>query len=480
VATISGTPTAAGTYNYTVTTTGGCPPATTTGTITVNPQNTIAAGTNQTVCINTAITTINLATTGATGATFSGLPAGITGSWAGNVATISGTPTAAGTYNYTVTTTGGCPPATTTGTITVNPQNTIAAGTNQTVCINTAITTINLATTGATGATFSGLPAGVTGSWAGNVATISGTPTAAGTFNYTVTTTGGCPPATTTGTITVNPQNTIAAGTNQTVCINTAITTINLATTGATGATFSGLPAGVTGTWAGNVATISGTPTAAGTFNYTVTTTGGCPPATTTGTITVNPQNTIAAGTNQTVCINTAITTINLATTGATGATFSGLPAGVTGTWAGNVATISGTPTAAGTFNYTVTTTGGCPPATTTGTITVNPQNTIAAGTNQTVCINTAITTINLATTGATGATFSGLPTGAYGVHGQVMWLLLVAPLRQLEHLTILLLQQADVHQRLQQELLQLIHKIQLQQVLTKRFVSTQQLLRLI
>ncbi|RBA27302.1 hypothetical protein, partial [Flavobacterium tibetense] len=60
----------------------------------------------------------------------------------------------------------------------------------------TAITTINLATTGATGATFSGLPAGVTGSWAGNVATISGTPTAAGTFNYTVTTTGGCPPAT--------------------------------------------------------------------------------------------------------------------------------------------------------------------------------------------------------------------------------------------------------------------------------------------
>jgi hypothetical protein len=69
---------------------------------------------------------------------------------------------------------------------------------SQTVCINTAITTINLATTGATGATFAGLPAGVTGSWASNVATfISGTPTASGTFNYTVTTTGGCPPATT-------------------------------------------------------------------------------------------------------------------------------------------------------------------------------------------------------------------------------------------------------------------------------------------
>ena len=340
----------------------------------VNPMNTIAAGLNRTVCLNSAMTNISLATTGATGATFAGLPAGVTGVWAGNVATISGTPTAAGTFNYTVTTTGGCPPATATGTITVNPINTIAPGTNQTVCINTAIVTITMATTGATGATFAGLPAGVSGSWAGNVATISGTPTASGTFNYTVTTTGGCPPATTTGTITVTPLNTIAPGTNQTVCINSAITNITMATTGATGATFAGLPAGVTGSWAGNVATISGTPTVSGTFNYTVTTTGGCPPATTNGTITVNPINTIDAGTNQSVCMNSAITTISLATTGATGATFSGLPAGVSGSWAGNVATISGTPTVSGVFNYTVTTTGGCPPATTNGTITVNPE----------------------------------------------------------------------------------------------------------
>ncbi len=415
VATISGTPTTAGTFNYTVTTTGGCPPATTTGTITVNPINTIAAGTSQTVCQNSPITTISLATVGATGATFTGLPAGVTGSWAGNVATISGTPSASGTFTYTITTTGGCPPATTTGTITVNPLNTIAPGTSQTLCINSPITSITLNTTGATGATFSGLPAGVTGSWAGNLATISGTPTAAGTFNYTVTTTGGCPPATATGTITVTPLNTIAAGTNQTVCLNSAITNISLATTGATGATFTGLPTGVTGAWAGNLATISGTPTVSGTFNYTVTTTGGCPPATTTGTITVNPINTIAAGTNQTVCLTSAIANITLATTGATGATFAGLPAGVTGSWAGNVVTISGTPSAAGTFNYTVTTTGGCPPATTTGTITVTPLNTIAAGTNQTICINTAISTITLATTGATGATFTGLPAGVTG-----------------------------------------------------------------
>uniref|UniRef100_UPI00404B3D27 PKD domain-containing protein n=1 Tax=Flavobacterium sp. TaxID=239 RepID=UPI00404B3D27 len=322
---------------YTFTPTGCTSTISNSTTVIVNPLNTIAAGTSQTVCINSAITNITLATTGATGATFSGLPAGVTGSWSGNVVTISGTPTVSGVFNYTVTTTGGCPPATATGTITVTPLNTIAAGTSQTVCINSAITNITLATTGATGATFSGLPAGVTGSWSSDVVTISGTPTVSGVFNYTVTTTGGCPPATATGTITVTPLNTIAAGTSQSVCINSAITNITLATTGATGATFSGLPAGVTGSWSSDVVTISGTPTVSGVFNYTVTTTGGCPPATASGTITVTPLNTIAAGTSQSVCINSAITNITLATTGATGATFSGLPAGVTGSWSGNV-----------------------------------------------------------------------------------------------------------------------------------------------
>jgi hypothetical protein len=53
---------------------------------------------------------------------------------------------------------------------------------------------------------------------------------------------------------------------------------------------------------------------------------------------------TSAPGTdNQTVCVNTAITPITYSTTGATGATFSGLPAGVTGTFSGGNITISGT-----------------------------------------------------------------------------------------------------------------------------------------
>jgi hypothetical protein len=81
---------------------------------------------------------------------------------------------------------------------------TSAPGTdNQSVCTYTPITNITYTSTGATGATFSGLPAGVTGNFASGNITISGTPTVTGTFNYTVTLTGGCGSVSTTGTISI-------------------------------------------------------------------------------------------------------------------------------------------------------------------------------------------------------------------------------------------------------------------------------------
>lgn len=174
---------------------------------------------------------------------------------------------------------------------------------------------------------------------------------------------------------------TSAAGTNnQTRCINTLLTSItySLSGGGVTGATVSGLPAGVTSLYALGTLTISGIPTASGTFNYTVNSVGGCTNSTT-GTIIVSPVPTAtlssAAGTNnQTVCQNAAITNITYNIGGsATSASVSGLPAGTSGTYSAGVFTISGTPTATGTFNYTVTTSGGpCTAATATGSIIVN------------------------------------------------------------------------------------------------------------
>jgi len=205
----------------------------------------------------------------------------------------------AANYNATIGRVTGASSASVISTVTNSIVLSSAAGTNsQSICNNTAITNITYATTGATGATFTGLPTGVTGTWNNNVVTISGTPTQAGTFNYTVTLVGGCNPTTVQGTLVVNLTNntitlTSAAGTNsQSSCKNSTITNITYATTGATNATFAGLPAGVTGSWGNNTVTISGTPVpTSGTYNYTVTLTGGCGNITATGSITINANS---------------------------------------------------------------------------------------------------------------------------------------------------------------------------------------------
>ena len=202
----------------------------------------------------------------------------------------------AANYNATIGRVTGASSASVISTVTNSIVLSSAAGTNsQSVCNSTPITNITYATTGATNATVTGLPNGVSGTWNNNVVTISGTPSQAGTFNYTVTLVGGCNPTTAQGTMVVNlTNNTIslisATGTNnQSSCRNATITNITYATTGATNATVTGLPQGVSGIWNNNVVTISGTPVpTSGTFNYTVTLTGGCGTITANGSIAIN------------------------------------------------------------------------------------------------------------------------------------------------------------------------------------------------
>ena len=226
-----------------------------------------------------------------------------------------------------------------------------------------------------------------------------------GTFSVIITdTTTNCSSASATGIVTILPDVTMALGSAnnvQTLCVNTPISSIVYNTTnGATNVTSSGLPTGVTGTFNSGIYTITGTPTLVGTYNYSVTTSGGCGSVTLNGTINVSPNvtmNLTSGSNNQTVCINTAIATIAYTTgNGATNVTSSGLPSGVTGVYNAGVYTITGTPTLAGTYNYSVTTSGGCSSATLSGTITVNSLTlpTFTFGTATTICQNGAVETL--------------------------------------------------------------------------------------
>ena len=300
-----------------------------------------------------------------------------------------------------------------TGISTTATNRANAASSTPTLCINTVLTNITHTTAGATGisndnvAGANGLPAGVKANWASNLITISGTPTASGTFNYSIPLTGGSGSVNATGTITVTANNTVGtASSTPTLSINSVLTNITHSTTGATGISndnvtgANGLPAGVKARWASNLITISGTPTAAGTYNYSISLTGGCGSVYATGTITVTSPNTAGtASSTPTLCINTALTNITHTTTGATGISndnvtgANGLPAGVKANWASNLITISGTPTASGTFSYSIPLTGGIGSVNATGTITVSAVSvsgtisgggTVTSGTNST------------------------------------------------------------------------------------------------
>ena len=358
------------------------------------------------------------------------LPAGVTGSYAGGVFTISGTPTVNGVFNYTITTTGPCINNSMSGTITINGNATLnlssAPGSdNQTVCINNAIANITYAVGGTgTGAsiTAGALPAGVTGTFGGGVFTISGTSTVAGVFNYTISSTGPCGNGTASGSITVDDNSSIALssapGSNiQEVCSNNSIVDITYAIGGGgTGAsiTAGSLPAGVTGTYAGGVFTITGTPSASGTFNYTVTTTGPCINNSLSGSITVNPIPTASISGTVEVCEGSAPAP-DVTFTGAGGTrpyTFTytingGAPLNVSTTGASNSVTVSQPTITPGTYVYDLVsvsdgTITACNQAQAGSvTIKVNPLPTATISGDKLVCINS--TPPDITFTGAGG-----------------------------------------------------------------------------
>ena len=422
--TFSGTPTTPGTYSYTIPLTGGCGAINATGTITVNatPAISFQVTPGGTTCISGV----------AFGQMSVGTGFGYTYQWFSNTANNNTTGTAiplattntytplnttSGTlYYYLVVGSASCTSVTSpvSGAYIVNPNNTVSApSATPTVCASSLITPITHTTTGATGiGTASGLPTGLTSSWAANTITISGTPTQTGVFNYTIPLTGGCSTVNATGTITVNavPAITSQVTPGGTTCINST----------AFGQMSVGTGFGYTYQWFSNTANNNTTGTAiplattdtytplnttAGTlYYYVVVGSASCTSVTSpvSGAYIVNPNNTVSApSATPTVCAGSPITAITHTTTGAAGiGTVSGLPTGLTASWAANTITISGTPTQTGVFNYTIPLTGGCSTLNATGTITVNAQAAIITpilGT-QSRCINTAFAPISVGT----------------------------------------------------------------------------------
>ncbi|WP_306591579.1 putative Ig domain-containing protein [Geothrix sp. 21YS21S-4] len=389
--TLTGTPTTPGVYNFTVTATNGGRTATSTLSFVVPPAAALTVGytTPQTFTAGTPITaqspSVANETPGVTttyAVTSGALPAGLTLNADG---TLTGTATAAGVYAFTIMATNGTRTATASPTYIVTPAAALAASysTPQTFTAGTLITgqipsvaneTPGLTTTYAL--TGGALPAGLTLNADGS---ITGTPTVPGVYSFAVTATNGARTALASSSYTVTPAAalTVSYTTPQTFPANTMIAaqspTIGNATPGVstTYAVTSGtLPTGLTLNADG---TITGIPTAPGTYAFTVTATNGTRTATGNASYTINvaAPTSVNYATPVTYTSGFAIPQNSPSPSGGTPSSYTvgggSLPPGLT--LDPNTGVISGTPTASGSFS-----------------VTINATNT-AGGVNQTLSI---------------------------------------------------------------------------------------------
>lgn len=373
--TISGTPTAYGTFNFTVQVkdTGNLT-ATANLSIKIAPQPLVVSTTSlPNIVINTAYSATLQSTGGATPITWSvtsgALPTGI--ALAANGA-LSGTPSAAGTFNFTVQAADSSSPqltATKALSITVIPALSITTSALANGITSTSYSA-TLASTGGSGAmtwsvTVGSLPAGL--SLNASTGAITGSPTAAGTSSFTV-------QAADSGT----PQQKVTKALSITVIQQLIVSTSSLPTGSVTSlysATLSssgGVPAVTWSVSVGslpaglslNAATgaITGTPTGpSGTANFTV-------QATDSGT----PQQSATAQLSIIITPALAVTTTSPMASGTVGTAYSqsvqtngggiapitwsvtagALPGGLS--LNSSTGAITGTPNASGTFNFTV------------------------------------------------------------------------------------------------------------------------------
>lgn len=335
-----------------------------------------------------------------TGGSYSATPVGLTI----NSTTGAITPNTSSVGTYTVTYSSplvsGCPSTTATTQVTITAVPTASINyTGSSFCksLNTA-QPVTLTGTGAyTGGTYSstaGLSINAT------TGAINPSLSTAGTYTVTYTTpaSGGCASVSTTRQITITPPPTASISYSVNGYCN-GISNPQPVTITGTGAYLGGsysAPSGLsinslTGEVRPSLSTV-GTYT----VTYTIPASGGCTAIQATTTVTILPLNTVSFAPNVTICINTPLSPIIHTTTGATGiGTSIGLPSGVSASFSNNTITISGAPTTAGTFNYSIPLTGGCGTFYATGTITVAGHFPTSISADGTISTATTITNGN-------------------------------------------------------------------------------------
>jgi hypothetical protein len=392
-----------GTVTLTLTTdaNGSCAAATDTRTINVNPLATITAGAAQTICSNGTATMS--ATLGGSASSGTWSTSG-SGSFNNNSTTAVYTPSVADINSGTVTLTytsndpsGPCPAVSASIALTIKKEVVITSQpANTSVCAGFPASLTVIATgDGLTYQWYKGTaPTGTPVSGATSATLSFSQASLADDGNYYVVVSGTSPCSAVTSAVrTLNVDQTIAITTQPvavTQCVGTNAVFSVIADADGAPLTYQWRKGGVAIPGATSPTLVLNAISAGSAGNYDVVITG---PAgytcstsiSATAILTVTANATLvlssAIGTDaQTRCINTAITPITYSMGGsATGVSITGgaLPAGLTGTLSGSIFTISGTPTASGNFNYTVTTTGPCENISLSGTIIVTANSTL-------------------------------------------------------------------------------------------------------
>lgn len=238
---------------------------------------------NQNITLTDAIT--NMVITAGESCNFAatGLPSGVALSAAsGTSTTIGGTPTAAGTYNFTLTATStsdGTKTGTVTGRIVVTsgPILSLTNGT-QSGTVGSSLTQTITATSNKSTTTWvaSGLPSGMNLSAAsGTSVTVTGSPTQSGVFAYTISGTYGGETNVLNGTLTIAPKSPVLSISNddQTVQQGSAITNMVVTSDSLVAWSIDCLPPGLIAIASpdSTTFTITGTPTEAETYNFMIT-----------------------------------------------------------------------------------------------------------------------------------------------------------------------------------------------------------------